>query len=287
MESEWVVTVGDDATRAVLDAADSPEPLGTLILGHGAGSHRDHPTLLNFSRQFRRMGLRTVRFNFLYRELQKGGIDRMPRLMESYGAVIQSVREQNLSGVLLLGGHSMGGRTATMLAADGLRCDGLVLLGYPLHPAGQPEKLRDAHLSAIQDPAICFNGTRDELCEKELMDRVVLNLPRWTMHWVEGADHSFKVQKRSGRTAEEVLEEIGVATQRWVEEAVLPYHDNCGTAAGPEQAHRAESLTGHARADQTGPSAPRRDRQAPQAPRSSPLPLLRTCRSRDKRRAIS
>jgi uncharacterized protein len=226
MESEWVVKVGEEETRAVLEPADTPEPLGTLVLGHGAGSHRDHPTLLNFSRQFRRVGLRTVRFNFLYRELQKGGIDRMPRLMECYRAVVESLRERDSDGVLLLGGHSMGGRTATMLAADGLRCDGLTLLGYPLHPAGQPEKLRDAHLSAIHDPAICFNGTRDDLCQKELMDRVVLDLPHWNMHWVEGADHSFKVQKRSGRTAEDLFDEIGAATRRWVEEAVLPYHGN-------------------------------------------------------------
>ena len=113
----------------------------------------------------------------------------------------------------------MGGRAASMLAADGFACDGLLLLAYPLHPAGKPEQLRDAHLPKITVPVICFNGTRDALCTPDLMEAVLRRVGgNWTMHWLEGADHSFHVLKRSGRTDAEVLAEIGDASRAWVEQ---------------------------------------------------------------------
>ena len=110
----------------------------------------------------------------------------------------------------------MGGRAASMLAADGFSCDGLILLAYPLHLAGQPEKLRSAHLVQIKVPVLSLNGTRDSLCTRELMDRVVGGLSSsWTMHWLEGADHSFHVLKSSGRSDGDVLNEIGDAYCTW------------------------------------------------------------------------
>ena len=104
-----------------------------------------------------------------------------------------------------------------MLAADGLACDGLLLFAYPLHPAGKPEKLRDAHLPQIGVPVLCFNGTRDTLCRRDLMERVVGAIgPQWQMHWLEGADHSFHVLKSSGRTDADVLNEVAEASGRWL-----------------------------------------------------------------------
>jgi predicted alpha/beta-hydrolase family hydrolase len=104
-----------------------------------------------------------------------------------------------------------------MLAADGFQCDGLLLLAYPLHPAGQPEKLRDAHLPAIRVPVICFSGTRDPLCRRDLMEAALKTVnTEWEMHWLEGADHSFHVLKSSGTTDAEVLAEIGQSSQSWV-----------------------------------------------------------------------
>jgi predicted alpha/beta-hydrolase family hydrolase len=86
----------------------------------------------------------------------------------------------------------MGGRAASMLAADGFECAGLLLLAYPLHPADKPEKLRDAHLPQIRVPVLCFNGTRDTLCRRDLMERATSGLASWRMHWLEGAGHSFR-----------------------------------------------------------------------------------------------
>ena len=104
-----------------------------------------------------------------------------------------------------------------MLAADGFACDGLLLLAYPLHPAGKPEKPRDQHLPQITAPVLCVNGTRDPLCRRDLMDDIVKRLStKWQMHWLEGADHGFHVTKASGRTDVDILNKIGVTTAAWL-----------------------------------------------------------------------
>jgi len=173
--------------------------------------------LLGLSAALRPRGLDVVRFNFLYRERGSSRPDPMPRLLSCFSAVIARVREELKPACLILGGRSMGGRAASMLAAEAYPCDGLLLLAYPLHPPGQPEKLRDAHLSAIKVPVLCFNGTRDDFCRRDLMEAAVSRAgERWTMHWLEDADHSFRVRKRSGSTAESVLAEVGEVTEKWV-----------------------------------------------------------------------
>jgi hypothetical protein len=139
----------------------------------------------------------------------------MPVLRACIEAVMAEVEH---NGRLIIGGRSMGGRAASMLAADKIQCDGLLLLAYPLHPAGRLEQLRDAHLPSITMPTLCLNGTRDALCRRDLMEAVLPRLAsNFQMHWVEGADHSFHVLKSSGRTDAEVLTEIGATTREWLE----------------------------------------------------------------------
>lgn len=150
-----------------------------------------------------------VRFNFPYREKGSARPDPMPVLKQT---ILEIAKRERGSKKLLIGGRSMGGRAASMLAADGFDCDGLLLFAYPLHPAGQPEKLRDAHLSKIRVPVLCFNGTRDALCTRELMERAVAGLPNWRMHWLEGAGHSFRVSDYA---------EIGNVSARWLAEIGL------------------------------------------------------------------
>ena len=215
----WTVPVGDGSARttAVFDPAPSPRGRAVIVFGHGASSHLGHRTVTGLCDALRGIGLHTVRYNFLYTEQKKGPPDRMPKLIACLEAVARSVQERMQPDLLLAGGHSMGGRVATMVAAQETSpFRGLILAGYPLHPAGQPEKLRNEHLGAITAPTLCCNGTRDELCLRELMDPIAATLPRWTMHWLEGADHSLHVQKRSGRTDEEVLAEFGAAAAEWL-----------------------------------------------------------------------
>ena len=133
-------------------------------------------------------GFEVVRFNFPYREKGARIPDPMPKLKDCIRDVVSKVRGPQK---LVIGGRSMGGRAASMLAADGFECEGLLLLAYPLHPAGKPEKLRDAHLASIRVPVLCFNGTRDALCRRDLMEKALEKLS-WRMHWLEGATHTFR-----------------------------------------------------------------------------------------------
>lgn len=191
-----------------------------LVCAHGAGGHRDDRSLGSLSKVLLAAGISVVRFNFDYRAQGSRRPDPMPRLKARMSAVVEEVRAKLAPKRLLMGGRSMGGRVATMLAAEGFACDGLMLFAYPLHPAGQPDKLRAAHLPDIHVPVLCLNGTRDALCTQEIMKKVVPSA--WKMHWLEGADHSFHVLKSSGRSDAEVLEEVRAAAGKWVRAAWPP-----------------------------------------------------------------
>jgi predicted alpha/beta-hydrolase family hydrolase len=219
--AEWRVVVGGEETSAVFEPAEIEVPgLGAgvvFVCAHGAGGSMNDRGLLSTARTLRSRGIGVVRFNFLYREKGSGRPDPMPRLKECVAAVVARARKEVQPRTLIIGGRSMGGRAASMLAADGFECDALLLLAYPLHPPGQPEKLRDAHLPAIRVPVICFNGTRDPFCRRDLMETALKTVKtKWEMRWLEGADHSFHVPKTSGRTDGEVLIEIGNFAEAWV-----------------------------------------------------------------------
>jgi uncharacterized protein len=214
---EWRVAVGDAETSAVYQPAADGSDGVVFVCAHGAGGHMRDRHMESLAAGLHARGAGIVRFNFLYREQGSGRPDAMPLLKECMAAVIDHVRRALSPRTLVIGGRSMGGRTASMLAADGYACDGLLLYAYPLHPAGKPEKLRDAHLPQIGVPVLCFNGTRDTLCRRDLMARVVEPLhPRWEMHWLEGADHSFRVLKSSGRTDADVLQEVADGSAGWL-----------------------------------------------------------------------
>lgn len=211
---QWRVPVGDVETSVELDV--SSEPRAVFVCGHGAGGNMGDRAMLQVTGELVRRGLSVVRFNFLYKEHRLGRPDPMPLLKSCYAAVVAHVHQQLQPETLLIGGRSMGGRTASMLAAEGFDCAGLLLLAYPLHPDGKPEQLRDAHLPSIKVPVLCFNGTRDTMCTRELMERAVAKVnTTWRMHWLDGADHSFHVLKRSGRTDADVLTEVGTVTAEW------------------------------------------------------------------------
>lgn len=198
--------------------ADDGEGGTVVILAHGAGSAWDGKTMEWVAQRVRDAGGRVVRFNFLYRTLGKGMPDRMPVLVKTYRAVIDSVREKLSPEKLIIGGHSMGGRTASMLESEGKTADGLLLFGYPLHPPGQPHKMRDAHLPSISTPTLQFSGTDDEFCTPALMEEVLTRLdPKvWHLHWVNGADHSYSIKKSSGNTKKDAEREITENLGPWL-----------------------------------------------------------------------
>lgn len=214
--TEWRVAVVADQVSAVYEPATSGKDAAVFVCAHGAGGNMSDRSMLALANALRKRGLGVVRFNFLYKEKKSGRPDLMPKLKETIAAVVDRTRIELAPKTLIIGGRSMGGRAASMLAADGFDADGLLLLAYPLHPAGQPEKLRDAHLSAIQMPVLAFSGTRDALCTRALMERALETVTApWEMRWIEGADHSFHMLKASGRTDADVMEEIGRTSGVW------------------------------------------------------------------------
>ena len=213
---EWRVKVGEEETSATFEPALASPGSALFVCAHGAGGHMSDRGMLAVAEHLRGGGLDVVRFNFLYKEKGSSHPDTMPRLKECIAAVASHARRELAPQTLILGGRSMGGRAASMLVADGFSCDALLLLAYPLHPAGKPEELRDAHLAKIEVPVLCLNGTRDTLCRRDLMEAVVERLRGgWTMRWLEGADHGFHVLKGSGKSDEDVLGEIGEASGVW------------------------------------------------------------------------
>jgi len=218
-DTNWRVPVGDEHTTAVFDPATSNGGSTVFVCAHGAGGNMNDRGMLQVTSALRSRGIHIVRFNFLYTENRSGRPDPMPRLEECTKAVVARVREELAPDTLIIGGRSMGGRAASMLAAKGFDCDGLLLLAYPLHPAGRPEQLRDAHLPMIHLPVLCFNGTRDALCTRELMERALERVTTsWQMHWLETADHSFHVLKKSGRTDAQVMDDVADTSARWAAE---------------------------------------------------------------------
>ena len=215
---EWKVRVGADETTAVYEpGAGGGAELPLFVCAHGAGGSMADRGMVATANAFRDHGIGIVRFNFLYKEKGSGRPDPIPLLMATTAAVVARARDELSPKRLVIGGRSMGGRAASMLAADGYAADGLLLLAYPLHPAGQPAKLRDAHLSKIQMPVLAFSGTRDALCTRELMEQALRTVKApWDMRWIEGADHSFHVLKSSGMTDAAVMAEIAAASAEWL-----------------------------------------------------------------------
>jgi predicted alpha/beta-hydrolase family hydrolase len=211
---EWRVRVGTEETSAVYEASTGGDTV--FVFAHGAGGNMNDRAVTSTARALQERGIGTVRFNFLYKEKKSGRPDPMPKLKDTFSAVVEKVRAEVAPDTLVIGGRSMGGRAASMLAADGFECAGLLLLAYPLHPPGKPDQLRDAHLPSIKVPVLCFNGTRDPFCTPALMEEVLKRVnTKWEMHWVDGADHSFHVPKSAGKTESQVLTQMADQISDW------------------------------------------------------------------------
>ena len=166
-----------------------------LVVAHGAGNDMQSPLLVGFTDGLADGGVGSLRFNFPYKEHGRRGPDAEPVLRDALTAAFHVASERAGGRPVLVGGKSLGGRIASLLVADGMPADGLVFVGYPFHPPGKPERLRDEHLYAIQVPMLFLQGTADPFARWDLVERVVKRIgPRATLHPVEGGDHSFRVR---------------------------------------------------------------------------------------------
>ncbi len=174
----------------------------TLTLAHGAGAGMDSEFMNFFAEQLGGRDVRVIRFEFPYmNERRRTGKrrppDREPLLRTAWLDTIQAIGAPNL----VIGGKSMGGRIATMIA-DAAPVNGVVCLGYPFHPSGKPDRVRTEHLRTMTTPTLIVQGERDPLGNKQ--DVLGYKLPgRIKIHWLGDGDHSFKPRKMSGRTTPE------------------------------------------------------------------------------------
>jgi predicted alpha/beta-hydrolase family hydrolase len=164
-----------------------------VVLAHGAGGNRRAPLLQAVAEGLAAAGHRAILTNFPYSEAGRGAPDP-PALLEATIDAVAGHAERALGARrVVLGGKSMGGRMASQLVAKGRPAAGLVFLGYPLHPPGRVDKMRDAHLGAVAPPMLFIQGTRDAFARWDLMEEVAGRLPQATLHRVEDGDHSFRV----------------------------------------------------------------------------------------------
>jgi uncharacterized protein len=217
------VTPTEHVTAIVYPAADRNRAGVSLILAHGAGANQMSAFMVRFASALAARGIDTVTFNFLYSEARRRVPDRNDKLEACWRKVIGAFHDGKFgkraaADKLFIGGKSMGGRIASHLAAQGVEdLAGLVALGYPLHPPGRPERLRDAHLARIRPPMLIVQGARDAFGTPEELRPALAPLGATvTLHVVEGGDHSFKVPKRGPITQEEVFEGVQDEIVRWI-----------------------------------------------------------------------
>jgi predicted alpha/beta-hydrolase family hydrolase len=204
---------GTDTTASVHGRGET-----VVVLGHGAGGNRRNPMLLAVADALGASGRAALLYNFPYAE---SGLRRPdpPAVLESTTRAAAALALASTGARRIVhGGRSMGGRIASQVVAAGEPADGLVFLGYPLHPPGQPSRLRDAHLPRIVAPLLFVQGTRDAFAREDLLQALMDRLgSRAALHPVAEADHSFGVLKRSGRTPEDVLAEVEGTLLGWLD----------------------------------------------------------------------
>ncbi len=168
----------------------------TIVVAHGAGAGMEHPFMVGFTRGMNGEGVATLRFNFPYLEAGRHSPDRAPVAIAAWRAAFGSAAARAPSREpVWASGKSFGGRMASMAVAEGMPAAGLVFLGYPFHPPGKPERVRDEHLYEIAVPMLFIQGTSDPFASSAVVAPVLQRLgDRAEYHPIEGGGHSFEVR---------------------------------------------------------------------------------------------
>ena len=189
-----------------------------LVLAHGAGASMTHPFMEEIAAQLSSTGVATLRYQFSYKDQHRRVPDAPKLLTATVAAAVKTAGELMPGLPLFAGGKSMGGRMTSLAASekllDGIR--GIVFFGFPLHSPKRPATKRAEHLKQVRVPLLFLQGTRDELADLHLLRPICDELgPQATLHVIDGADHSFHMLKRSGRTDADVLAELAETAAAW------------------------------------------------------------------------
>ncbi|MBO6555740.1 MAG: alpha/beta fold hydrolase [Pseudomonadales bacterium] len=189
-----------------------------LILAHGAGAPCSHPHMNAIAGALADVGIGTLRFNFPFMDEGRRRVDKIEVCLDAFDEILKHARENTSAASLFIGGHSFGGRMSTHYMAERNAPDiqGLMLFSFPLHVAKKPDTKRALHLPDIERPLLFLSGTRDALAEPDLLEPTVGKLSNAKLHWLETADHSFKILKRTRTSTENVYAEAARVSNEWI-----------------------------------------------------------------------
>jgi len=180
----------------------------SVIIANGAGADMKNAFIGHYCKKLAENGFMSIKFNFHYQEIGRRIPDKNEKCQETYLGVIHFLKENYISeNKIIIGGKSMGGRIATQIA-DRVECPKLVIFGYPLHPPGKPEKLRDTHLYPIQQKVLIIQGENDAFGTRTELEPVVRKMKQASAFFVPQGNHSLKVAKKSGLDNAELQEKI-------------------------------------------------------------------------------
>jgi len=193
------------------------DAVAALVLAHGAGAGMRHASMQAIADAFERRGIATLRFDFPYMTAGRNRVDSpavaTQAIAEAYAAAAERTKLP-----LWLGGHSFGGRMASHAVLDRkLPAAGLIYCSFPLHMPGKPDTKRAAHLGAIRQPMLFLSGTRDDLAERALLEPLVASMPNAMLHWLDTADHGYRVLKRSRARQDGVFDEMAEAARVFID----------------------------------------------------------------------
>jgi uncharacterized protein len=194
------------------------DAVAVLVLAHGAGAGMRHASMQAIADAFERRGIATLRFDFPYMAAGRNRVDSPAVATQAIAAAYAAAAERS-SLPIWLGGHSFGGRMASHAVVDReLPAAGLIFCSFPLHLPGKPETKRAVHLGAIRQPMLFLSGTRDDLAERTLLEPLVRSLPSARLHWLETADHGYRVLKRTRTRTVSVFDEMADTARAFVDE---------------------------------------------------------------------
>jgi uncharacterized protein len=193
------------------------DAVAALVLAHGAGAGMRHASMQAIADAFERLGIATLRFDFPYMAAGRSRVDSPPVATQAVAEAYAAAAART-SLPIWLGGHSFGGRMASHAVLDReLAAAGLIFCSFPLHMPGKPDTKRAQHMASIRQPMLFLSGTRDALAERALLEPLVESLPNAELHWLETADHGYRVQKRGRARKDSVFDEMAETARRFVD----------------------------------------------------------------------
>ena len=194
------------------------DAVAALVLAHGAGAGMRHASMQAIADAFERRGIATLRFDFPYMAEGRSRVDSPAVATASIAAAYESAAKRTQLPIWL-GGHSFGGRMASHAVVDReVPAAGLIFCSFPLHMPRKPDTKRAQHLAKIRQPMLFLSGTRDELAERALLEPLVQSLPNAALHWLDTADHGYRVLKRSRTRTDSVFDEMADAARAFIDE---------------------------------------------------------------------